>query len=186
MGDGNSEHLAYASRAGERRVAGFNAEIHRTTDEAEAAIAQNGTRKQAGFEKNLKSVADAENEPASGGEALNRAHHRGKTSDGAGAEIITVGKTARENDGINAGQILGLVPQHLDRLLEDATDRVPRVVIAIGPGKDDDAEFHERILSCQAIQKNNRILGGCNGIKKRKSRPNDCPFRTNDRVINRY
>jgi len=35
------------------------------------------------------------------------------------------------------------VPDELDRFLQDVSEGVKRVVVAIGPGKNDDSKFHE-------------------------------------------
>ena len=50
---------------------------------------------QARFAQNLEAVADAQHQAAGAREALDGAHHRRKSRDGAGAQIIAVGKSAR-------------------------------------------------------------------------------------------
>src|SRR5260370_16878623 len=56
---------------------------------------------------------------------------------------MAVGKPARQNDGVGISEILRLVPDELDRFLQNVSEGVKRVVVAIGPGKNDDSEFHE-------------------------------------------
>jgi hypothetical protein len=45
-------------------------------------------------------------------------------------------------------QIFGLVPDKLDGLLQYVADGIKRVVVAIGPGKNDDSKFHAVAAPC--------------------------------------
>jgi hypothetical protein len=109
---------------------------------AETRIAHHGAGKQAGFEKNLKAVADAENHAAGLGEFFHGLHHRGKPRNGPGAEVIPVGKPARQDNRIAIGKVLRLVPNELDRFFQDAAYGVERVVIAVGARKNNYSKFH--------------------------------------------
>jgi hypothetical protein len=53
-----------------------------------------------------------------------------------------VGEAAGENNGVTIGEILRLMPDEFDGFVEDVADGVERVVIAVGPGKDEDSKFH--------------------------------------------
>jgi hypothetical protein len=140
--DGNLEDLAFLGGIGERRVGLLDADVHVAADETQAAVAHHGAGKQAGFAENLEAVANAQDQAAARGEFLDGLHHRRKARDGAGAEIVAVGKSAGQNDGVAAGEIFRLVPDEFDRFLQDVADGVKRVVVAIGPGKNDDSKFH--------------------------------------------
>ncbi len=85
-------------------------------DELEAAIAEQRAGQQAGFHQNLEAVADAQHQPAGGGELLDRLHHRRELGDGAAAQVIAVGEAAGQNDGIHVAERRGIVPDEL-RLL---------------------------------------------------------------------
>jgi len=111
-------------------------------DEAEAGVAHHGAGEKAGFEQDLETVADAEDEAAVFCEFGNGIHHGREAGDGTGAEIVAVGEAAGEDDGVAILQIFGLVPDEFDGLLEDVADGVEGVVVAVGPGKDYDSEFH--------------------------------------------
>jgi len=65
-----------------------------------------------------------------------------KARDGAGAEIVAVGKAAGQDDGVAIREVLRLVPDEFDGFVQDAAERVKRVVIAIRAGKDYDSKLH--------------------------------------------
>ena len=68
-------------------------------------IAHERAGKQARFAEDLEAVANAEHQAAGTGKVRDGAHHRRKTRDGAGAQIVAVGKAAGQNDGVEAGKI---------------------------------------------------------------------------------
>ena len=51
-----------------------------------------------GFGEHLEPVADTEDEPAVGGERLDRPHHRAEPGDDARAQIVAVGEAAGQDD----------------------------------------------------------------------------------------
>ena len=118
------------------------------TNVAQAGISHHGPGQQPRLQQNLKPVANSQNEAAIPGEGFHRLHYRRKSRNGAGAEIIPVGKSAGQNDGIASGKTFRLVPDEFHRLVDYISDSVKRVVIAIGPGKDYDSEFHAAVAPC--------------------------------------
>src|SRR5713226_1003515 len=142
MRDGNLEDLALLRGVGERRVRLFHADVDMSADETQAAVAHHSARKQAGFEQNLKAIADPKNHAAVPGKLPDRFHHRRKACDGSGAQIIAVREAARQNDGVAIREVLRLVPDKFDGLFQDVPEGIKRVVVAIGPGEDDDSKFH--------------------------------------------
>ena len=148
MRDGQLEDLALLRGVGKRRVRLLNANVNVAADKAQPAIAHHRAGKQAGFTQNLKAVADAQDPAAALRESLDRLHHRRKTRDSARAQIIAVGKSTRKNDGVTIREIFGLVPDEFHRLMKDVADGVKRVVVAIGPGKNDDSKFHALAAPC--------------------------------------
>jgi hypothetical protein len=111
-------------------------------DEAKAGVAHHGAGEEAGFEEDLETVADAEDQAAGFCELSDGVHDGREAGDGAGAEIVAVGEAAGKDDGVAIVEIFGLVPDEFDGLLQDVADSVEGVVIAVGPGKDYDSEFH--------------------------------------------
>jgi hypothetical protein len=63
-------------------------------DVLEAGVAHERAGQQAGLGEDLEAVADAEDQAAAGGKPLDRLHDRRKAGDGAGAQVIAVGKAA--------------------------------------------------------------------------------------------
>ena len=92
--------------------------------------------------QNLEAVADAEHEPAIGGELAHRRHHGRELGDGAAAQVVAVGEAAGQDHGIDVAERGRIMPDEFRRLAEIVGDRVPSVVIAIAAGKDNDAKFH--------------------------------------------
>ncbi len=140
--DGHFQHLAGLRGTGKRSVRIFDADVHLAAKKAQVLVAHHGARKQAALEKNLESVADAEDESAGARKTRHRAHHRRKLGDGAGAQIVAERKAAGKDDHIETGDLLGLMPDEFDRLTEDGRDGMKGVVVAIRSGKLDYAKFH--------------------------------------------
>jgi len=67
------------------------------------------------------------------------------------AEIVAVGEAAGQDDGVAIRKVLRLVPDEFDGFVQDAAERVKRVVIAIRAGKDYDSELH-RVGSPRSIR----------------------------------
>ena len=76
------------------------------------------------------------------GEPRNGLHYRRKARNRAGAQVVAIGKAARNQDRVAAFQVVRLMPQVGDGLPHDAAEHVVRVVVAVGAGKDQNAEFH--------------------------------------------
>ena len=91
-------------------------------DELEAAIADERAGQQAAFDQDLEAVADAEHQPAIGGELLHRLHHGRELGDGAAAQIIAVGEAAGQNHRIDVAQAGRVVPDEFRLLAEVVGD----------------------------------------------------------------
>ncbi len=128
--------------SGEGRIGCARAQANFPADEFQAAVAHERAGQKAGFHQNLETVAYAEHQPACGRELFDRAHHRRKLGDGAAAQIVAIGETARQNDGIDIAERGGTVPDEFSRLTEIMRDGVSSIVVAIASGKDNDAKFH--------------------------------------------
>src|SRR5712692_1605963 len=142
MRDGDFQDLSRPRGGGERRRRGLYPNVHVPADEAQAGIPQHGSGQQARFQQDLKSIADAQYQPAPPREFFNRSHQRRKPRDGAGAQVVAVSEPARQHDGVIASQVVGLVPDEINRLGKDGADGVVGVVVAIRARKDPHSEFH--------------------------------------------
>jgi len=141
MSDRDAEDLALGCGGGKGRIGFLDANVNVAADIAEARVAHHGAWKQARFQEDLKAVADAEDGAAGFREFRDGVHDRREAGDGAGAEVVSVSEAAGEDDGIAILDIFGLVPDKFDGLAEDRAEGVESVVIAVGPGEDNDSEF---------------------------------------------
>src|SRR4029077_16217495 len=137
VSDGHFQHLPLLRRASKRRIRAFHTNVHLPAEEAQTLVAHHCAGEQSGFEKNLKSVTDTEDQPARARKTIHRFHHRGKARDSARAQVITESESARKNDDVAARQLVGLVPDEFNRLAEDGADGIKGIVVAIRSGKTD-------------------------------------------------
>src|SRR6266851_3073288 len=142
VGYGDFQHLALQSSVGEGCIGLLDADEHVAANVAETRIAHHGAGKQASFEKNLKTVADAENHAAGLGEFFHGLHYRREPRNRSGTQIVPISEAARQDNGVAIGKVLRLVPDELYGLFEDVADGVKRVVIAVGARKDNYSKFH--------------------------------------------
>ena len=120
--DGHAQHLALLRRVGEGRVGGVDAQAHFAADELEAAVADQRAGQQAALHQDLEAVADAEHQPAIGGELLDRLHDGRELGDGAAAQVIAVGEAAGQDHGIDIAERGRIVPDEFRRLPEIVGD----------------------------------------------------------------
>ncbi len=151
VSDGQTQHLALLRRRRVGRVGGGDRQAQFAADEFEAAIADQRAGQQAGLDQDLEAVADAEHEPAIGGELADSRHHGRELGDGPAAEVIAVGEAAGEDHGIDIAERGRIVPDKLRRLPEIVGDRVKSIVIAIASGKNNDAKFHGFCFGGQSL-----------------------------------
>src|ERR1700722_6963706 len=140
--DRNGQHLTRLGGAGKRGVGVFEANVHAAAQKSQALIAHHCAIEQAGFEQNLKSVADAQYQAARAGEAVDRFHYRKEPRDGPGAQEISKRKSPGKNDCVAAAEVFGLMPDEFGGLADDRADRLQRVIVAVGTGKLDHSKFH--------------------------------------------
>jgi hypothetical protein len=69
-------------------------------------------------------------------------HNGAEARNGAAAQIIAIGKPAGQQYHIAALQVVVLVPKAYGRLAGDGFHGLGHVLIAVGTGESDDAEFH--------------------------------------------
>src|ERR1700680_2625880 len=96
--------------------------------------------------EDLKSVADAPHEPTGICKFDDRLHQWRKPRDSAGAQVVSVGEAAGQDDAVGTVQIAVFVPEH-HRIIPADFDRVG--AIAIGPctREDRDTEPHHGPVS---------------------------------------
>src|SRR6202142_3665419 len=142
MRDRHFQNLSALGGAGKRRANAFHPHIHLLAKKSQASIAKQRTGQPTSLAENLKSIADAENQPAAPRKFLHRFHHRRKTRQCARAQVIAISKPAGQNNRVATRKIFGAVPEEFHRLMEHAADGEISIVIAIRPRKHNHAKFH--------------------------------------------
>src|ERR1700723_636551 len=142
MRNGHFQNLAALSSTSKRSAYTLNAHIHLLAKKSQSGIPKQSPRQQTSFAKNLKSITNAENQPAATRKFLHRFHHRRKTRQRPSPQVIPISKSARKNDRVATSQIFSAVPKEFYGLMEHTTDGVMRIVIAIRPRKHNHAKLH--------------------------------------------
>src|SRR5579859_4981048 len=112
-------------------------------DVFQSGVAHQRTGKQPTLAKDLESVTDADDQTAAVGEFLHILHDGRKLGDGAGAQVVAVGESTGNDDGVTTLEVGGLMPQHRSFFAGRMRDREFTIVVAIRTGKSDDAELHD-------------------------------------------
>src|SRR5690606_27701479 len=89
-------------------------------------------------DENLEAIAHAEDARAAGGVLLNRLHDRRHGCEGARAQRVAIGETARDEDGVDVVRHLVLVPDLDDIAAKHIAQGVDGVALAVRSGEDND------------------------------------------------
>ncbi len=146
MRDRAADDLARLVAARERRVGVGYFELYFAADELQRSIAHQCARQKPGFDEDLEAVADTHDHDALIGLLANGLHHRHTGCNRTAAQIVTVGKAARNQDQVHivGNARIGLPDGH--RCLSgDLGECCDHVAIAIETGKENDCGFHERL-----------------------------------------
>src|SRR5205814_8706244 len=87
----------------------------------------------------LKTIADHQHHPSPIPNDGNRLHHRREPSNRAAAQVVTIGKPARQHDQFQIVESTLAVVDVAHRLAEDLTDCMETVPVTPGARKDDDS-----------------------------------------------
>ena len=98
-------------------------------------VSDQSAGQQAALSQNLKTVADAQNRAAVLRKLSNRLHDGRKLRDGSAAEVIAVGKTAWNDNRVEAGKRRLLMPDHPGRNAYILRQSIPCVVVAVAARK---------------------------------------------------
>ncbi len=153
MSDGHSQNLTAGKLACERRVGFLGAQMDVAAGEAKVFVAHQRPRQEADFREHLEAVADSEDQPALRGVTADRLHDRSKFRQRSGPQIVAVSESAGNDHAIDTFQIGVFMPEDFRLGAENVARDMQRVVIAIGAGENDHAEFHEvvRLSGSQAV-----------------------------------
>ncbi len=112
-------------------------------DEAQPGIAGERTGQQPGLAQHLETVADAEHRQPVVGRLHDLRDHRGEARDGAGAQVIAVGKAAGQHDRVDAVKLgIGVPERHRLRAGEGHGAQGITVVEGSWKGHNADADRH--------------------------------------------
>lgn len=142
VGYGDTNYVALAEAPSKRRIRRFDLQANVPANELQACIAKKSAGKNAGFDENLKPVADAKHVAAARGELLYGVHDGREARDRAATQVVAERETARKNDGIEAFHRVLIVPDVFGFDAEIVVQGIPRIVVAVAAGKDDNASFH--------------------------------------------
>ena len=121
--------------------------MHIVTGEQQGFVADEGAGQQAGLRQDLKAVAYPEHRAPGAGKGDDFLHDGRKTRNGAATQIIAIGESTRQHHRITAREGLLLVPDKFRLLTKHMLDGMVGVMVAIGPGKNNDGESHWQRLS---------------------------------------
>ena len=97
MGYGNLQDLTRCTVGGKGCGGTLNTQARPLTSVLEVVVSREYAGKQAGLAENLEAVADANDQPAAGGEAGYGRHNRGEAGYRPCPQIVSVGKPAGQD-----------------------------------------------------------------------------------------
>src|SRR5688572_17510005 len=120
--------------------------MHMSTNVLQSFVPEHRTRQQAGFQQDLKAIADSDDQSPASRKPSDGFHNRRESSDGAGPQVVPVGETAGNNNGVATFQVLGLMPDELHRLLEHLAYHVISIMLAVAARENQHSKFHNDSL----------------------------------------
>lgn len=157
-----NRHLqgAVVEFSGKRRTFAYRLNMNIFADKLGVFVVQQSTRQQASIGQNLESVANAHHIAAPAGVCGHFVHDRRKPGNGPRAEIITIRKSARQQNNIHALQVVVFVPELYHILAQILADGVNQILIAVAAREGNDTEFHgAKVARKQELPQNNPLLG---------------------------
>ena len=124
---------------GPHRVVAGDDEFGNSAVKPALLIAHEGTGQQMCLAQHLETVADAQHRHSLGGSLLDLADHRGQGRDGTSPEVVAVGESAGQDDGVHTVQVCVGVPQTHGLGPGDAHG-ANGILVVKGAGKGDDSD----------------------------------------------
>jgi len=126
----------------ERRIRRFHRDIDGLANEFQAGVPEERSGQEAALAKHLEPVADTHHQTAVSRKLLHGLHYRREAREGSAAKVISIGKSAGQNDGIDVAKPCGIVPNVFRFMSEIMRYGVQSVVITIAAGENDNSDFH--------------------------------------------
>ncbi len=140
--DGDIEGIALLCFFRERGIGALHGQFDKFTDKFERAVTQHRSGQKPRLQQDLKTVAYADDKLALVRVLEHTLHHRRKTRDAAGSQIITVAKTSGQHDAIVFIDITVLVPDKIRLLMHHMLEHMIAIMIAVGTRENNDTELH--------------------------------------------
>src|SRR2546430_14182069 len=146
-------------------------------------ISEERAGKQAGFLQDLKPIADTQHQPAPIRKVGNCLHHRREPRNRAAAQVVTVGKPARQDDQFQIVESTLAMVDVAHRLAEDLPDCMETDPVTPGARKDDDSRPQ---AGCTSMRKSSitALARSCCAIASTRARARSSSG--SSRVIARY
>ena len=142
VGDWDAQRLSIRQTGCHGRHQRLGTQQHVAADELAALVVAEGPGKQARLAEDLEAIAHTEDESAPARVGHHLIHDGRETRDGSTAEIVSVAEATGQDHQVDPLEVAVLVPEPLDVEPEFRAEGVFHVVVAIGPGEGDDADFH--------------------------------------------
>src|SRR5438128_7341784 len=153
------------------------------TSKLAGGISEERAGKQTRVLQDLKSVADAQHQPAPIRKVGNRLHHRREARNRAAPQVVAVGKATREDDQLQIVESTLAMVDVAHRLAEDLTDGMGTVPVTPGAGEDDDPRPQ---AGCTSMRKSSitALARSCCAISSTRARAR--PSSGSSMMIARY
>ena len=135
----NADRLTLLIVARPRGVGVLHEQILVAADEVLVIVSDEGTGQQTGLAEDLEAVADAEHRHTGIRRSDDGLHDRGESGDRTAAQVVTVGESARQDDGVDSGQSRIRMPQ-VHRVRTGQTNGASGVTVIKSSGKRDDSD----------------------------------------------
>ncbi len=147
MRDRAAPDLALLVFAREVRIGIGDFELHFLADEFETCIAHQYAGQQACLAEDLEPVTDAKDAHTLVRRLRDGGHDAPARGDGAGAQIVAIGKAATEHHEVEIGQLSFGMPDGHGLRAGDLVERAKHIPLAVRSWKDDDAGLHAHCSS---------------------------------------
>jgi len=142
VGDRDSQERSFRGFAGKGRIRVASAQPDELAAERDAFIADQRSGQESGFTQDLEPVADAQHQSAAVGKLLHSGHDVAVAGDGAGAQIISIAETSRDNDRIGVAQAGIFMPEQAGIVAQNVFENVNTVLVTITSRKLKDGKIH--------------------------------------------
>ncbi len=125
------KYLVFFQVLRERAIGCLCSQMDLAANVLESSIAHQGSGQETGLTEDLESIADAQDQSPLGSKLLHRLHDGREACDGAGAQIVSVGKASRHENRVAVFQTWRVMPEAGNRLPGYLSQDMVGIVIAV-------------------------------------------------------